>query len=97
MVSPVPAIKSKIMRRFAGDKAFDEQTAKSLSELDLENRHGFIINGMIRRGQIIKTHDERYYMNPRYYEERNTRILWVRRLVIPLVLLLIILSLLRVL
>ena len=66
MVSPVPAIKSKIMQLFANGKAFDEQTAKSLSELDLENRHSFIINNMIYRGKIIKTQDERHYMNPQY-------------------------------
>ena len=97
MASPVPAIKSKIMRRFASGNAFDEQTAKSLSELNLENRHSLIINNMIRRGQIIKTQDERYYMSPQYYGERSTRILWVGRVVVTLAVILIILYLFHVL
>lgn len=85
------------MRRFAECKAFDEQAAKSLSELDLENRHSIIINGMIRRGQIIRTQDGRYYLSPQYFEERSTRILWVQRALIPILLIVIILHLLRVL
>ncbi len=96
MVSPVPAIKSKIMRRFADGKAFDEQTAKNLSELDLENRHSFIINRMIHRGQIIKTQDERYYMSPQYYGERSTQILWIKRVFVIIAFMIIILYLLRV-
>lgn len=97
MTSPVLAIKSKIMRRFAECKAFDEQTAKSLTELDLENKHSIIMNGMIRRGQIIRTQYGRYYLSPQYFEEHSTRVLWVQGAIIPILLIVIILHLLRVL
>lgn len=80
----IAAVRGKIIRRFAGANAFNEGTAKTLAELNLENKHTLILNSFIRRGQIVRTNDDKYYLNYDYYVNLQRK----KKIIIPICLIL---------
>ena len=85
----VPAIIiGTIRRRFAKAGAYSETEAKSLDELGFRTRfrpdlsNSPLFRRLIRKGQISKTGDGRYYMSRTYYEALERR----KKIVIPIVL-----------
>lgn len=72
MSGAVVAIRGKILRAFANANAFSEAEAKSIEELGLPFEYG-MFKRMIKRGNIIKTVDGRFYMNRTYYNTRLQR------------------------
>jgi len=74
----IAAMHGRIIRAFAGMGAFNEAGAKSLDELGLRFYARGIFRRMERRGIIIKTNDDRYYLDKDYYDARVKRLNVVR-------------------
>lgn len=77
----VAAMRGRIIRAFANTGSFNEAEAKSLEELGLH----FFARGMFmrmeQRGIIIRTKDNKFYMDRSYYDALIRR----RRIVLPIV------------
>jgi hypothetical protein len=97
MVNIIPIIKRKIFNRFLNKGALSEKTAKSLAELNLKNRYSVIMNSLLKRDAILKTKDNKYYLNNEYYQTREKRISLIRIIFIPLMILVMIISILLIL
>jgi len=74
----VAAMRGRIIRAFAEMEAFDEAGAKSLDELNLRFYAHGMFTRMEQRGIIIKTNDDRYYLDKEYYDSRMRRLSIVR-------------------
>ena len=77
----VAAMRGKIIRAFARVGAFNETEAKSLDELGLRLYARGMFSRMEQRGIIIKTNDDRYYLDKEYYDSRMRRLNIVRPVV----------------
>jgi|GEM_PF-2460612 len=70
------ATRNRIIRAFGRHGAFSEGESKNLKELGLQRLSCGIFKHMLRKKIIIKTNDDRYYMDKMYCERllRRTRI-----------------------
>lgn len=71
-MNAVAAILARIIRAFARADAFSEEHAKTLDDLFLPHRFQRFINRLVRRGALVQTADDRYYMRQEYYERRKS-------------------------
>ena len=83
----IAAIHGRIIRAFAGVDAFNEAEAKSLDELNLRLFARGMFRRMEQRGIIIKTNDERYYLDKEYYDTLMRRLKIIRPVAIILMVL----------
>ena len=63
---PIPLIRKKlIIRKLSECKAFSEESAKTFVEAGIINPNGFnkITDNLIKKQIIIKTKDNKYYLN----------------------------------
>lgn len=97
MVNIIPIIKRKIFNSFINKGALSEKNAKSLVELNLENRYSVIMNSLLKREAILKTTDNKYYLNNEYYQTREKRISLIRIIFITLMILVMVISILLIL
>ena len=79
IVNPALVIRGRIIRALGNANAFNEVGAKSLAELGLSRFH-FMINVLVRRGVIMRTGDDRYYISRDYYESRMR----MKKIVLPI-------------
>jgi len=80
MGNTVAIVQGKIIRIFAEANAFNKDTAKTLKELNLENRYSLMLNSLIRRGIIIKAFNGKYYLDYDYYQKHQDR----KKMIIPI-------------
>lgn len=71
--SMIAARQKRYVRSFLNATAIDEETAKTLEEL--ECRDGVVFRGMVRRGILLATDDGRWHVDQlawtRYLEKRR--------------------------
>lgn len=61
MIAIAPIRRRRIIDIFYKKEAFDEERACSLESLELRNN--LLIKRMVETGVLVKTSDERYYLN----------------------------------
>ena len=74
----VAAVRGRIIRSFANACAFSETDAKTKEELGLQFVGRGIFSRMVKRGIIIETGDNRYYMDKVYCDTRMRRMKVIR-------------------